>query len=113
MLISKNNKKKYLLTNFGNIFGVSLKKVKNLCQKFGLNPKNKDLKIKKKNSGFIIKNFKVNEYDKNLKLQIYKSIKFLHQIRCYRGIRHNLKLPSRGQRTKTNAKTKKRFKIKF
>ena len=60
---------------------------------------------------FIVKNFKINEYDKALKLQIQKNIKFLHKIKSYRGIRHSFKLPSRGQRTKTNAKTKKRFKI--
>ena len=111
MSLNNINKKVYPLKNFSNIYGVNSKKVKNLCQKFGLNPSNKDLKLKKKNNAFIVKSFKVNEYDKNLKLQIRKNVKFLNQIRTYRGIRHNLKLPTRGQRTKTNAKTKKRFKI--
>lgn len=111
MPISKNNKKKYFLKDFVSNFGVNIKEVKNLCQKFGLNPINMDLKIKKKTNSFIIKNFKVDEYGKNLKFQINKNIRFLYQIRCYRGIRHNLKLPSRGQRTKTNGKTKKKFKF--
>jgi small subunit ribosomal protein S13 len=111
MSVNNSNKKIYFLKNFSNVYGVNSKKVKYLCQKFGLNPSNKDLKLKKKNNGFIVKNFKVDEYDKTLRLQIRKNIKFLNQIRTYRGIRHNLKLPSRGQRTKTNAKTKKRFKI--
>jgi small subunit ribosomal protein S13 len=106
-----NNNKLYFLKNFSNIYGVNSKKVKNLCQNFGLNPSNKDFKVKKKNNGFVVKNFKINEYDKNLKLQIRKNIKFLNQIRTYKGVRHNLKLPVRGQRTKTNGKTKKRFKI--
>jgi|SaaInlStandDraft_4_1057021.scaffolds.fasta_scaffold67121_2 small subunit ribosomal protein S13 len=109
--MSINNNKVYSLKSFSNIYGVNSKKVKSLCQKFGLNPFNKNIKLKKKNNAFVIKNFKVEEYDKNLKLQIRKNIKFLNQIRTYRGIRHNLKLPVRGQRTKTNAKTKKRFKI--
>jgi len=111
MPINKSNKKIYFLKNFSSIYGVSSKKVKNLCQKFGLNPLNKDIKLKKKNNSFIVKSFKIDEYDKSLKLQIKKNIKFLNLIRTYRGIRHNLKLPSRGQRTKTNAKTKKRFKF--
>lgn len=110
-MLDNNNNKMYSLKNFSSIYGVNSIKVKALCQKFGLNPSNKDIKFKKKNNGFVIKNFPVETYDKNLKLQIRKNIKFLNQIRTYRGIRHHLKLPTRGQRTKTNAKTKKRFKI--
>lgn len=111
MSANSSNKKVYFLKSFSSIYGVNSKKVKSLCQNFGLNPSNKDIKLKKINNGFIVKNFKVDDYDKNLKLQIRKNIKFLNQIRTYRGIRHNSKLPSRGQRTKTNAKTKKRFRI--
>lgn len=111
MLVNNNQKKIYSLKIFSNIYGVSSNKVQSLCQKVGLNPFNKGLKLKKKNNVFIIKSFKINEYDKNLKVQIRKNIKNLSQMRTYRGIRHSLKLPVRGQRTKTNAKTIKRFKI--
>jgi|TARA_Y100000782_G_scaffold115222_1_gene155694 small subunit ribosomal protein S13 len=109
--MSINNNKLYSLKSFSKVYGVNSTKVKTLCQRFGLNPSNKDIKFKKKSNGAIVKSFHINEYDKNLKLQIRKNIKFLNQIRTYRGIRHHLKLPSRGQRTKTNAKTKKRFKV--
>mmetsp|Transcript_10854 Transcript_10854/g.34944 ORF Transcript_10854/g.34944 Transcript_10854/m.34944 type:complete len:214 (-) Transcript_10854:620-1261(-) len=44
-----------------------------------------------------------------LQKEIGLNIKRLKDIRCYRGIRHELRLPSRGQRTKTNAKTRKRM----
>lgn len=110
-MLGNNNNKIYALKGFSNIYGVNSIKVKALCQKLGLNPSNKDIKFKKKNNGVIIKNFSVDTYDKNLKLQIRKNIQFLNQIRTYRGVRHHLKLPTRGQRTKTNAKTQKRFKI--
>lgn len=106
-----NNRKVYSLKSFSNVYGINAKKVKNSCFLLGLNPFNKDIKFKKKNNGFIIKSFQDSKYDKVLKLQIRKNIKFLTQIRAYRGVRHHLKLPSRGQRTKTNAKTKKKFKI--
>jgi hypothetical protein len=43
-----NNNKIYSLKNFSNIYGVNSKKVKILCQKIGLNPFNKDIKLKKK-----------------------------------------------------------------
>lgn len=43
----------------------------------------------------------------DLRRQIAMNIKRLRDIRCYRGIRHGLKLPVRGQRTHTNARTRK------
>ena len=107
-MISSSNKV-YFLKNFCNSYGVNSKKIKSLSQKLGLNPYNKEFKLKKKTNFIISKSFKSSEYGKSLKLQIQKNIKFLNQIRVYRGVRHGLKLPSRGQRTKTNAKTKKRF----
>ena len=91
------------------MYGINVKKVQNLSVKLGLNPSNKHFKLKKKNISVIFKKFNLADYDKNLKVQIKKNIKYLNDIRATRGIRHNLKLPSRGQRTKTNAKTKKRF----
>ena len=40
-----------------------------------------------------------------------KRLRFLWAIRVYRGVRHMLKLPARGQRTHSNSKTKKKFKF--
>ena len=42
-----------------------------------------------------------------LRRQIQQNINRLREIRCYRGIRHRLGLPVRGQRTRTNARTRK------
>lgn len=42
-----------------------------------------------------------------LRRQTSSDIKRLMDIRCYRGIRHRLGLPVRGQRTRTNARTRK------
>jgi len=57
---------------------------------------------------------KLREYiDKNLKVEgdlrrdISLAIKRLMEIGCYRGIRHRRGMPCRGQRTKTNARTRK------
>ncbi|MBN9416174.1 MAG: 30S ribosomal protein S13 [Candidatus Eremiobacteraeota bacterium] len=57
---------------------------------------------------------KLREYiDKNVKVEgdlrrdITGNIKRLIEINCYRGIRHRRSLPVRGQRTKTNARTRK------
>ena len=58
--------------------------------------------------------FKIREYiDKNYSVEgdkrreVSMNIKRLQDMRCYRGIRHTKKLPVHGQRTKTNARTRK------
>ena len=43
----------------------------------------------------------------DLRKEVAMNIKFLIDIGCYRGLRHRKKLPVRGQRTHTNAKTRK------
>jgi small subunit ribosomal protein S13 len=53
---------------------------------------------------FIQKNFVV---EGDLRRQIQNNIKRLVSINCYRGTRHRLGLPVRGQRTSTNARTRK------
>ena len=42
-----------------------------------------------------------------LRRQVSQSISRLREIRCYRGMRHRVGLPVRGQRTRTNARTRK------
>lgn len=53
-------------------------------------------------------NYKV---EGDLKLEISQNIKRLKEINSYRGIRHTKGLPVRGQRTKTNARTKRGKKV--
>ena len=48
-----------------------------------------------------------NEIEGGLKQKTFRNIKRLKDVRCYRGIRHKLGLPVRGQRTKCNARTRK------
>ncbi len=48
-----------------------------------------------------------NEIEGGLKQKTFRDIKRLKDIRCYRGVRHKLGLPVKGQRTKCNARTRK------
>lgn len=56
---------------------------------------------------------KIREYlskvpvEGDLKRKIQLDIKRLQEVGCYRGLRHRKRLPVRGQRTKTNARTRK------
>ena len=53
---------------------------------------------------YITKNFKV---EGDLRRQVQMNIKRLIEIGCYRGLRHRRNLPVNGQRTRTNARTRK------
>jgi len=56
----------------------------------------------------IDKNYKV---EGDLKMEIAQNIKRLKEVGSYRGSRHSRNLPARGQRTKTNARTKRGKKV--
>ena len=43
----------------------------------------------------------------DLRREVNMNIKRLQEINCYRGMRHRLNLPTRGQRTRTNARTRR------
>lgn len=53
---------------------------------------------------YISKNFKI---EGDLRREVQLNIKRLIEIGCYRGLRHRRNLPVRGQRTKTNSRTRK------
>jgi small subunit ribosomal protein S13 len=53
---------------------------------------------------FIDRNY---SFEGDLRREVSQNIRRLEEIGCYRGIRHRRNLPVRGQRTKTNARTRK------
>jgi small subunit ribosomal protein S13 len=67
--------------------------------------KPKDITIEQENAiRKIIENLKI---EGDLKREVASNIKRLKDIKSYRGSRHSKNLPTRGQRTKTNARTKR------
>lgn len=90
------------------IFGIGRSSARKIVEKAGVNPltKVKDLtedEIAK------IREIVEGEYkvEGELRAEIAANIKRLIDIGCYRGIRHKLGLPVRGQRTRCNARTRK------
>lgn len=67
--------------------------------------KGKDLSVDEENE--IRKIIESYTLEGELKREISSNIKRLKDIKCYRGVRHMRRLPVRGQRTKTNARTLK------
>ncbi|GIW64077.1 MAG: 30S ribosomal protein S13 [Patescibacteria group bacterium] len=90
------------------IYGIGWKNVYQVLKQANIDKKKKvkDLKEEelKKLNEIIEKNFKV---EGDLREEINDNIKRLKEIGCYRGIRHIKGLPVRGQRTKSNARTKR------
>lgn len=90
------------------IFGIGRTKSNQILKNTGIDPdkRAKDLSDEEVNKirEEIEKNHKV---ESDLKREIALNIKRLTEIGCYRGIRHRKNLPVRGQRTKTNARTRK------
>ncbi len=90
------------------IFGIGRTISKKILESTGVNPSTRVRSLTEDEVG------KLREYiDKNVKVEgdlrrdVTQNIKRLIEINCYRGIRHRRSLPVRGQRTKTNARTRK------
>ena len=90
------------------IYGIGRKSANDILAKTGINPdtRAKDLTEDEvaKLRDEIQENYKV---EGDLKRDVAMDIKRMVEINCYRGIRHRKGLPVRGQRTKTNARTRK------
>ncbi|MDI9514871.1 MAG: 30S ribosomal protein S13 [Clostridiaceae bacterium] len=90
------------------IFGIGRSRSLEILGKTGVNP---DTRVRDLTDDEISKLRETieKEYtvEGDLRREVALNIKRLVEIRCYRGIRHRMGLPVRGQRTKTNARTRK------
>jgi small subunit ribosomal protein S13 len=90
------------------IYGIGRTRALEVCQNTGIDPATKvrDLSDEELNRlrEFIDRHYKV---EGELRAEVRQNIQRLIEINCYRGIRHRRGLPVRGQRTRTNARTRK------
>ena len=90
------------------IYGIGLKSSQKILSETGINP---DTRVKDLTEGDVSKLREAIDaqytVEGDLRRQIALDIKRLMEIGCYRGIRHRKGLPVRGQKTKTNARTRK------
>lgn len=106
MEIQKTNKKFKFLKFLKSFYGVSFTKSRLICTILKVNPQIKLGKVTLRefnNVKKLLKNWNCVEYI--LKNDVYFNIKYLKEIKAYRGNRHLLKYPVRGQRTHRNSKT--------
>ena len=94
---------KHAVISLTYVFGVGRSAAKTICAVAGIDEKVKisaDLeKLRDHIGGY--------EVEGDLRREVTMNIKRLMDLGCYRGLRHRRGLPLRGQRTKTNARTRK------
>ena len=90
------------------LYGVGPKIASELCLKARVDPTARAKELKEDEIARLAALLD-NEYvvEGQLRRQVQQNIARLNAIKCYRGIRHRKGLPVRGQRTKTNARTRK------
>ncbi len=91
-----------------SIFGIGPTRAKVLMEKMGIDDRMRvnELSDEQVNT---LSNLIQNDYkvEGDLRREVTGNVKRLMEINCYRGIRHKRGLPVRGQRTHTNARTRK------
>ena len=99
--------KKQLVIALTYIFGIGLKKSSDLVKKLNYRPDMLAKDLSEDQISAISAELQKDEVEGALRRRVKQDIERLLHIQCYRGIRHKQKLPVRGQRTSTNARTRK------
>jgi small subunit ribosomal protein S13 len=90
------------------LYGVGPQVSRELCHKAGIDPAKRARELHEDELGrlsvLLERDYLV---EGPLRRQLQQNVTRLRDIKCYRGIRHRLGLPVRGQRTRTNARTRK------
>ena len=89
------------------IYGIGLSSSQKILKTAGVNPDTRVKDLTDDEVADIRKAMDGYKVEGDLRREVALNIKRLTEIGCYRGIRHRRGLPVRGQRTKTNARTRK------
>ena len=98
---------KHIVIGLQSIFGIGQTRSKIICETLKLAPSTKVSELSESQLESIRVAVSKYEVEGDLRREVAMNIKRLRDLGCYRGIRHRKSLPLRGQRTKTNARTRK------
>lgn len=98
---------KHVFISLTSIYGIGRDRALKICEAVGIDPSTKVKALQEDDLERI--RTEVNKYviEGDLRREVSMNIKRLVDLGCYRGIRHRRGLPVRGQRTVTNARTRK------
>ncbi len=101
-----NNKRIEIALTY--IYGIGLKSSQDILAKTNINPDTRAKDLSEAEIALLRDEIEASyRVEGDLRREVSMNIKNLVEINCYRGIRHRKGLPVRGQRTKTNARTRK------
>ena len=98
---------KHTVIALTSIYGVGLSRSKNICARAGIKGNIKIKDLTEEEVGKLRSEVDQLTVEGDLRRFVSMNIKRLKDLGCYRGQRHRRGLPVRGQRTKTNARTRK------
>src|SRR3990167_1325627 len=98
---------KHVVIALTSIFGVGRSTSLKLCKLVGLDPETKVSQLQDDKLDALRNEITKMTVEGDLRRIVSMNIKRLMDLGCYRGLRHRRGLPVRGQRTKTNARTRK------
>jgi small subunit ribosomal protein S13 len=103
--LPRNKKMLWALTY---IFGIGLPSSKKILTATGIDPDKRSDDLTEDDINRLREEIERNyQVEGDLRRKVGMDIKRLQEINCYRGIRHRRQLPLRGQRTRTNARTRR------
>ncbi|BFI90969.1 30S ribosomal protein S13 [Candidatus Carsonella ruddii] len=101
--------KKIILFSITKIYGIGFKLSKKICTKLNINYQKKSFNLKKNEIDLLNNFIKKLIIENDLRILIKENLKKIINLNTFKSFRHIKKLPCRGQRTKTNAKTRKKM----
>lgn len=98
---------KHVWVGLQSIYGIGRTRSKKICESTGVNPATKIRDLSEPEVDAIRVELGKYIIEGDLRRTVGMSVKRLMDLACYRGLRHRRGLPVRGQRTRTNARTRK------
>lgn len=99
--------RKHTVIALTSIYGVGRARAAEICAATGVSPTKKIQELTEEQIDLLRAEVGKYAVEGDLRREISMNIKRLMDLGCYRGIRHRRGLPVRGQRTRTNARTRK------
>jgi len=98
---------KHAVISLTYVFGIGRTSAKNICSRVGIEESIKISELSEAQLDAVRAAVAESVVEGDLRREVSMNIKRLMDLGCFRGIRHRRNLPLRGQRTKTNARTRK------
>ena len=98
---------KHAVISLTYIFGVGRTSASNICDSVGISPDTKVGDLSEQQLDSVRSEVTKLTVEGDLRREVNMNIKRLTEIGCYRGLRHRRGMPVHGQRTRTNARTRK------